>query len=250
MLTLEDAEPIVMGMAQHTDDLGEGSTGGDAGGGVASGHHLPEAVLLDYAAGAISGPTALLVASHLAFCARCRGDAASLDAVGGTLLAEIEPAAVAPALLHSVLARIDEMPVTAAPSPQNLAPADADLPAPLRRALGRPLGRLAWKPFLPGLRQVRVLADKGDVARLMLIRPGAAFPRHTHGGLELTLVLRGGYSDEIGRFRAGDVSVADGSVRHRPKADPGEDCLCLLVSEAPLRLTGWIGRWFNPVIPF
>ena len=43
---------------------------------------------------------------------------------------------------------------------------------------------------------------------------------------------------------------ADGSLDHRPTADPGQDCLCLTVTDAPRRLTGWIGRWLNPFIRF
>jgi putative transcriptional regulator len=35
-----------------------------------------------------------------------------------------------------------------------------------------------------------------------------------------------------------------------PTADDDGDCVCLAVTDAPLRLTGPIGRLFNPFIRF
>jgi putative transcriptional regulator len=35
-----------------------------------------------------------------------------------------------------------------------------------------------------------------------------------------------------------DVAIADPAVDHQPIADPAEDCVCLAVTDAPLRLTG------------
>jgi putative transcriptional regulator len=64
----------------------------------------------------------------------------------------------------------------------------------------------------------------------------------------MTLVLAGGFSDESGHFVRGDVAEADPSVNHQPVADPGEDCLCLAVTDAPLRLTGPFGRLLNPFL--
>ena len=46
----------------------------------------------------------------------------------------------------------------------------------------------------------------------------------------------------------GDVAEADPSVNHQPVADPGEDCICLAVTDAPLRLTGPFGRLLNPFL--
>jgi putative transcriptional regulator len=73
-------------------------------------------------------------------------------------------------------------------------------------------------------------------------------PTHTHDGSELTLVLAGGFSDESGHFVRGDVAEADPSINHQPVADPGEDCLCLAVTDAPIRLTGPFGRLLNPFL--
>jgi len=77
------------------------------------------------------------------------------------------------------------------------------------------------------------------------VKAGAALPQHTHEGAEYTLLLTGGFSDETGHYRRGDVAIADPSIDHRPVADEGEDCICLAVTDAPLRLTGRFGRYLN-----
>ena len=62
------------------------------------------------------------------------------------------------------------------------------------------------------------------------------------------MVLDGGFSDENGRFAQGDVAISDDTIAHRPVADAERDCLCLTVTEGPIRLTGFIGRLINPFL--
>ena len=85
-------------------------------------------------------------------------------------------------------------------------------------------------------------------ARLLFIPAGAAVPDHGHRGVELTMVLQGAFSDEVDRFARGDVEVADEELEHMPVADPGEDCICLAVTDAPLRFNSWIPRLVQPFL--
>ena len=98
---------------------------------------------------------------------------------------------------------------------------------------------------LPGLRECRIATGDGMSAVLYKIRAGRKMPQHSHEGSEVTLVLRGGFRDEGGHFRRGDIAVADEHLDHVPVADEDEECLCFAVLDAPLRLTGPIGRWAN-----
>ena len=59
-------------------------------------------------------------------------------------------------------------------------------------------------------------------------------------------MLQGGFSDVTGHFLRGDVCDADSGVEYRPVADLDEVCVCLVVTDSPLRLTGWLGRLLNP----
>ena len=125
---------------------------------------------------------------------------------------------------------------------------DPALPQPLRGYVGDSLDRLPWRRLGP-IAELRLLpARAGFTTRLLWARAGAAVPAHTHAGSEMTLVLRGGFTDAGGHFVRGDVEEADHSVDHRPVADDDEDCLCLTVTDAPLRLTSRFGRLLNPFL--
>jgi len=71
---------------------------------------------------------------------------------------------------------------------------------------------------------------------------------HGHAGNEMTLVLQGSYRAGGARFRAGDVECADEATNHQPVADPGETCVCLAVTDAPLRFGNLLGRMMQPFI--
>ncbi|HYE52882.1 MAG TPA: ChrR family anti-sigma-E factor [Azospirillaceae bacterium] len=211
-------------------------------------HHPGEAVLMDYAAGALSEAVGLIVATHLALCPACRAEVARLEAVGGALLEGMPDGEPDMDLLEGVLARLDA-PAPAAPRRPAPHPASAVLPEPLRSYLGGDVGRIGWRRVMRGLEEA--LVDCGrDKVRLMRIRAGTAMPRHTHAGNEYTLVLAGGFSDALGHYLRGDFIATDAAIDHRPVADDGPDCLCLAVTDAPLRLTGPVGRLLNPFVQF
>jgi putative transcriptional regulator len=212
-------------------------------------HHPADERLLEYASGALPEPLALLVATHLALCPRCRRVTGELEALGGVLLAGVAPEPLAEGSLEQALARLDQAPAVPAASPA--APArggEPALPRPLRDYVGDSLDCLPWRRLGP-VAEVRLLPDfAGFTTRLLWSQAGAAVPAHTHDGSELTLVLRGGFTDEHAHFLRGDVEEADGSVDHRPVADQSEDCICLAVTDAPLRLTSRFGRLLNPFL--
>ncbi|MNL80010.1 Anti-sigma-E factor ChrR [compost metagenome] len=73
-------------------------------------------------------------------------------------------------------------------------------------------------------------------------------PEHSHGGRELTLVLAGSFYDGTGRFARGDIEEADETLQHQPVADEGEDCICLAVTDAPLKFRSWLLRMVQPIL--
>ncbi|HSA80842.1 MAG TPA: ChrR family anti-sigma-E factor [Geminicoccaceae bacterium] len=212
-------------------------------------HHPGDERLVDYASGALPEPVALLVATHLALCPRCRGVALELEAVGGALLEELPPEPMAADSLQRVLARIEQPhAIPEKDQPERAAEGDPSLPRPLRDYIGGTLDALPWRRLGP-IAEVQLLRDfPGFTTRLLRIRGGTAVPVHTHRGSELTLVLSGAFSDEEGHYLPGDVEETDGEITHRPVADAGADCLCLAVTDAPLKLTGSFGRLLNPFV--
>lgn len=211
-------------------------------------HHPSEERLLDYASGAAKEPVALLVATHLALCPTCRRKIAELEAVGGALLEASPPEAVAEESLGRVMARLERPELQPEPIAAGGDPGDMLLPQPLRGYVGGSLDRLVWRRLGP-VNEARLLAEMSPfTTRLLKIRPGISIPSHTHAGHELTLVLQGGFSDLTGHYLRGDVAEADCELDQSPRADDDGPCLCLAVTDAPLRLTSRIGRMLNPFL--
>lgn len=220
-------------------------------------YHPEESLLVDYATGATNEAEALILAAHLTLCPHCRATVARFEGLGGALIDSMIPANMASNALQAALARIDtapdgdqpnQVPPVADPRPTDGA---ATFPAPLRRYAGGDAGQVKWRSVMRGLDECELDIGGGHVkAKLLRIAAGAAMPKHTHAGNEMTLVLTGGFVDERGHFARGDMAVHDSAVDHRPVADPDGDCICLAVTDGPLRLTGALGRFLNPFVRY
>ena len=208
-------------------------------------HHPDYSWLEQYAAGAVPLPVALCIATHADFCGECRRQIELLQSVGGALLEQLAPTPVAEDLLQRVLARIDSEPAATAALPQ---PAE-DVPAPLRPLVPQGYDALGWARILPRMRAALLKAgDRSFQSMLHRVQPGGGVPRHDHRGLELTVVLRGSFSDEHGVYGPGDFLQCEPGVCHHPVAALHEECLCLTVQQAPVRFTGLFWRLLNPLL--
>src|ERR1700722_6044663 len=213
-------------------------------------HHPSEAVLVAYGSGALGEGLALVVATHLLYCAACRAKARDVEALGGALLEELPPTALAEDAYAKTLPRLGA--VEAKPARQHRPPANGGFspPGPLGDYLGGHVSENDWRRIMPRLSRVVVLprGKAGANTQLLRVAPGTALAHHGHRGLELTVVLQGGYSDDLGHFGVGDVAETDDAIRHRPVADPGADCICLIATSGRLRFSGLIGRLIQPFI--
>lgn len=209
-------------------------------------HHLNDDLLLAYASGNLSEGWSLAVATHLAMCAQCRKGLALAEAAGGALLEELEPVGCDDDAWEKLKTRlITEAPPKAAPKVQ---PASAVIPEPLRSYLGGDLADLKWRSIGTAHQILIKTADRETQVRLLRIPAGKPVPEHSHGGRELTVVLRGAFHDEVDQFGPGDIEDADGSLTHQPVADADEDCICLAVTDAPLRFTSRLVRLVQPFL--
>lgn len=210
--------------------------------------HLDE-LLMAHAAGRLPEPLALIVATHLALSPEARARYGRFLALGGIFLEALEPAPLASDAWERLLDRLDE--AEAAPSRAAHGPAEdeeelASLPHPLRTYLRVPPEGRCWRPLGGACELELRLRTPGFRTSLLRVGAGKVVPRHTQEGHELTLVLAGGFHDRTGHYRRGDLAIADPTIDRRPTADPDGDCLCLVVTDAPWRLTGSLGRLLNP----
>lgn len=215
-------------------------------------HHLSEELLMEYASGTLAEGWGIAVATHLALCPECRKRLTLMEQAGGALMSSIQ--CDEPEMDDSwarMRARLDAMPADAAIRAPASGPKGgrAVLPEPLRSYLGSDVDGLKWKSLGRGAYHIRIpVADGETSVRLLRIPAGKPVPEHSHGGRELTLVLSGSFHDETGRFGRGDIEEAYEDLQHQPIADEGEDCICLAVTDAPLKFRSWVLKMVQPVL--
>ena len=203
-------------------------------------HHISDALIAACATGNLPHPFALVVAAHVSMCADCRALFAAHEALGGAVMEGIGAVEVSQGVKSQVMGRLDS-PGTVEPR----FPRDGIFPGPVMAAMNGRGPR--WRALGLGARHAVLSRDRQGTARLIHIPPGQAVPGHSHGGLELTLVLQGSFGDDTGRFGVGDVEVATQDLAHSPKADRGEPCICLAATDAPLRFRALVPRLLQPI---
>ncbi|WP_371157700.1 ChrR family anti-sigma-E factor [Jannaschia sp. 2305UL9-9] len=208
-------------------------------------HPINDDLLMGYAAGLLPQAYDLMVATAVSLDDDARARLSSFEAMGGCLLEEVEVAPLRDGCFDEIMGRIagtgrEDTVHTDVKTPR----VDAVLPKPLREVLGGDVDVLRWRGVGMGVRQVMIAGDDADeaTARLLSIPAGQAMPDHGHSGTEITLVLKGAFIDGPDRYARGDVEIAGDDVEHMPVADLGEDCICLVVTDAPLRFNGLIPR--------
>lgn len=213
-------------------------------------HHPSEELLMEYAAGAMAEPLAVALASHVALCSDCGKLIAKLEALGGVALDDLSPAALAGDALARTLAALDRV-EPAAPKPHYDDATRKLIPAPVRPYLRGSFADVKWRKQGKGVERANL--DSVDPAYsmfLLRVRAGQPSAIHTHSGNEYTIVLSGAYTDGSQRFGRGDFQHAAPDINHIPIAEAGQACICLVVLDAPIKLTGPIGKYFNRFVPF
>ncbi len=212
-------------------------------------HHASDELLADYESGALAEGWSLAVATHLALCPHCRARARLAASVGGALLDTIEPVAPDDDALAGVLGRLDGAAPARAPT-ETPSARPSLVPEPLRSYIGgSDFDALPWRRLGGGARDLRIPTKDGKTnARLLRIKAGEPVPEHGHRGMELTVVLTGTLCDGDERFHRGDLEETNELIEHQPVAGPEADCICLAVTDAPLRFKSLLVRLAQPFL--
>lgn len=190
-------------------------------------HHPTEAILADYAGGALRPAFAAVVAAHLETCAHCRTQVSALEAAGGELIEGLTPSPLTDGALDRVMAGI-ERPIVKSLGAQ---PTTARIP----------FGRELWIGPGMGIRKAKLAT--GDLLYLLRLPGGLSTIPHGHEGIEYTAVLKGAFDDGYGVFAAGDFGeMVEGEDEHKPSVLPGSECICLIASERPMRVRTFFGH--------
>ncbi len=216
-------------------------------------HHISDELLMDYAGGVLEEGWSIAVATHLALCPQCRSRLATMEAAGGVLLEEItcppdveRDKASWNAIMAAVSRPDDAVKQISTPVARATS---SSVPEPLRSYLGGELDDLRWRPLGLGVYHYPLRTGDREISvRLLRIPAGKPVPEHSHNGRELTLVLRGAFGDGDDTFGPGDFEETDETVNHQPIALPGVDCICLAVTDAPLKFKSRLVRLIQPII--
>ena len=214
-------------------------------------HHLSEELLLDYSSGALSEAWSIAVAAHLSMCSRCRASHAKLEEIGGSLLTDSTLEELSDDIFSNVLERLDEVGASVGNEIRKNAgwASSYGIPSVVADYLAADTKKLPWKSLGLGVSQVVLKTkDKSATARLLKIPAGKKVPHHSHNGRELTVIFSGGFTDETGSYGPGDIQEIHGNAEHQPWVRDGEDCICLAVTEAPLKFSNVAVRLAQPLI--
>jgi putative transcriptional regulator len=208
-------------------------------------HHPTDETLGAFAGGTLDEGRALIVATHVAFCAQCRTAAANFECVAGEMLRELPPAEMKTDALSQALARLD---ASRRETPRNVYSGDdIRLPAPLAS-----YDRGPWRWLGRGIEfcTIDVRAQKDGRVFMLKAAPGTRLPHHRHTGTEWTCVIRGSFNHEGGHFSAGDIDEADESIEHHPVVGMDDVCICIVALQGKVKLQGWAGRLLQPLLRF
>lgn len=216
--------------------------------------HPHPSVLISYAAGTLPGAISGVVACHLSICPQCSAAVRRLENIGGVLLDGLKP-------IHStevtegVAARRclgrDEKRIRQ----DNLQTAETAespvLPYPLARYLGMTIDEIPWKNLPKGVQQYWIKLPKGSGSmRLLKAPPGTRLLEHSHRGMELTMILKGIYTDHTGNYHRGEVTEMSEGTNHKPRVTSEEECICIVACEKPPRYSLWYARLLQPILGY
>jgi putative transcriptional regulator len=217
-------------------------------------YHPDASYLNDYASGSLPLGLAIVVKAHLEFCPECRNHVQQLEQLGAVLFetsnieAEQASADIPSSMLNNIFAEVALPEPKVEVAPVSAKSANPELPKVVQKLVKGPLESLSWRKLSKKLRYSRLRSgDKQVEVGLYDIKAGAQIPNHTHRSDEVTLVLKGSFSDLDGIYREGDFIVRTVGEYHKPIASQDENCLCLSAQEKPISFTGLM-RIFNPLL--
>ncbi|WP_404862039.1 ChrR family anti-sigma-E factor [Georhizobium sp. MAB10] len=203
-----------------------------------------DSLMARYVAGTLPLPAHVLVQSHLELREGARTFVSDLEAMAGDTLESLAPAPIAARddlldrIFQSKPDSIRLTPMDFRTDMSRTAPSEGSMPLALRDFVGFDIADVPWRTKMPGFKEYDMGEIDGCHVSMFWLRPGRAVPAHTHHGCEISLVLKGAFSDGMGRYGPGDISVADDDIDHRPVAESHGPCIGFAVTDAPLRLTG------------
>lgn len=210
---------------------------------------LNEDAITDYALGTLSPAKHVMLACQSEISEAVAERVAFQENIAGSMIEDGTSETLSPLFMGNVLANL--------PSQEGSHAASADeqeglAPKSLRHMLGHGLKDMKWKSLIPGIAVHDVMGNRktvdGDRLYLLKAKGGMRMPDHSHTGEEWTLLLTGSYTVGDKRFTRGDMHIEGEDELHAPHIDEGEDCICLVMTQGPLKMQGWLPKVVQKVV--
>ena len=215
--------------------------------------HPSSEMLLNHAMGNTNEAESLIISSHLTYCPVCKAEVAKYENIGGFYLKNHEELNVSKSLWDNLLVKIDDVEQECIKSnyvdyklKTRLAQDGIRIPSFLYQYLNKTTDTKNWSSAINNVKYLNINFSEGSYKGKMLeIPPGKVMPKHSHEGIEATMVFHGGYSDESGRYNKGDLVILDDNEEHSPISSEDTGCICLVVYSGSLKFKGILGSILN-----
>jgi putative transcriptional regulator len=216
-------------------------------------YHPDARFLTDFSAGTLPRAQALCVSAHLHYCASCRTRIRELTQLGSELFVMQHPASPSASAFDRLMGKIEVLPpkqsaLDADRTDREIRVSRSDLPKAVAKLAQGSLENLSWRKIGRYFRYTNLPAsDPQHESCLLHIKAGGSVPQHRHAGDEITVILKGSFSDSEDNYGIGDFIVRTSGETHRPVATQNEDCLCLVSLDAPIVMSSWLLRLLAPL---
>tara|TARA_R110002096_G_scaffold379_17_gene2406 strand:- start:5290 stop:5997 length:708 start_codon:yes stop_codon:yes gene_type:complete len=228
-------------------------------------NHIDNELLFNYSNGNIEPALSLAIALHQKNCQSCRQKITDLESNHGQNLEISESSSIEEDSFERLITDLGQLPNVDNTVPQrsknldgekitttdvgeedtlNYAVAEINRPL-LNQLLNFNHNEFEWQKLSSKISSVSLdLYDPSFKVSLLRFSANVKIPKHTHLGKEFTYVIEGDFNDHKGKHNAGDFIMCDSSDEHKPIVGTS-GCVCLAITDAPLRFTGVLGPIFN-----
>lgn len=219
---------------------------------------IPSDYVTEYVAGTLETAKALMISCQRSICEEAAYEIESQETIASSIMANGEGAALSADFFSRLFARpeleanptqeeLQETQQCATASEMSMhhhtetannsahaVPANDKFPLPLINFM---CGKaVKWSFLAPGMKSMSLWRGKdGQQLWLLKAKGGLAMPEHSHIGEEWSLILSGSYHVGCTQYSRGDLHVEDEHCTHIPIIDPGKDCICLILTEGPMK---------------
>ena len=188
--------------------------------------HPTEEQLEGFAKGSLTAGMNVVISAHVELCETCRGKTSELETKATMEWLQSAPDADADAEDFSALIdSIVQHPQVKSDvrndntvSEIHMLDHSVSLPKVLAKVASE---GLVWKKLAGGINQATVILDNETQCEFLYMKPGSQVPVHKHQGSEITLVLDGSFSDELGHYKQSDFVVRTKNDMHQPASEEG-----------------------------